>query len=124
MTAAAPVTAGNIERYREEGFFILDSIIPPHVLQSLRAGCLHLIGQRDAEMERLGVDRLDLDHLGRRYFMPAYDHSRAAREFLFSPVMIAIARAALGEGACLFSEQYVVKAAERGMTFSWHQDSG
>ena len=34
------------------------------------------------------------------------------------------ARAALGDTAYLFNEQYVVKAAERGMTFGWHQDSG
>lgn len=125
MTAVMPpVTAWHLDRFHEEGFFVLESVIQPHDLQSLREDCQRLIGGRDAEMDRLGVDRLQLDHRGRRYFVPAYDRSRAAREFLFSPVMTAIARAALGESACLFSEQYVVKAAERGMTFSWHQDSG
>jgi len=34
------------------------------------------------------------------------------------------ARAVLGDTVYLFNEQYVVKAAERGMTFGWHQDSG
>jgi ectoine hydroxylase-related dioxygenase (phytanoyl-CoA dioxygenase family) len=38
--------------------------------------------------------------------------------------MADIARAALGETVYLFNEQYVVKAAERGMKFGWHQDSG
>ena len=38
--------------------------------------------------------------------------------------MAQIARAALGETVYLFNEQYVVKAAERGMTFAWHQDGG
>ena len=38
--------------------------------------------------------------------------------------MAEVARTALGETAHLFNEQYVVKAAERGMQFSWHQDSG
>lgn len=124
MTATHPVTAEHMRRFREDGFFILENIIPPHNLQSLHADCLRLVGQRDAEMDRLGVDRLELDHRGRRYFLPAYDHSQAAREFAFSPTMTAIARATLGKDACLFGDQYVVKAAERGMTFSWHQDSG
>jgi ectoine hydroxylase-related dioxygenase (phytanoyl-CoA dioxygenase family) len=38
--------------------------------------------------------------------------------------MLQIAQAALGDTVYLFNEQYVVKAAERGMKFGWHQDSG
>ena len=30
----------------------------------------------------------------------------------------------LGPDAFLFYEQYVIKSAEKGMAFSWHQDSG
>lgn len=39
------------------------------------------------------------------YVLPAYDHSQAAREFVFSPTRTAIARATLGEDACLFGDQ-------------------
>ena len=46
------------------------------------------------------------------------------RRFLFSELMAQVARAALGDTVYLFNEQYVVKAAERGMKFGWHQDSG
>ena len=38
--------------------------------------------------------------------------------------MAEICRATLGDTAFLFYDQYVVKAAEQGMAFSWHQDSG
>ena len=38
--------------------------------------------------------------------------------------MAQVARTALGDTVHLFNEQYVVKAAERGMRFGWHQDSG
>ena len=38
--------------------------------------------------------------------------------------MAEVVRAALGESAYLFNEQYVVKAAEKGLKFGWHQDSG
>ena len=75
-------------------------------------------------MDRLGVDTLDLDHRGRRYFVHAYDTSPTVRQFLFSDLMAEVARAALGDTVYLFNEQYVVKAAERGMRFGWHQDSG
>jgi ectoine hydroxylase-related dioxygenase (phytanoyl-CoA dioxygenase family) len=43
---------------------------------------------------------------------------------LSSELMVQIAQAALGDAVYLFNEQYVVKAAEQGMPFSWHQDSG
>ena len=38
--------------------------------------------------------------------------------------MAQIARGALGDTVYLFNEQFVIKAAERGMKFGWHQDSG
>jgi ectoine hydroxylase-related dioxygenase (phytanoyl-CoA dioxygenase family) len=75
-------------------------------------------------MDRLGVDKLDLDHRGSRYFVHAYGTSPDIERFLRSDFMVEIARAALGDTVYLFNEQYVVKAAEHGMTFSWHQDSG
>jgi len=75
-------------------------------------------------MRRLGTDRLDLDHRGRRYFLHAYGKSPQVSQFLFSDLMAQVARTALGETVNLFNEQYVVKAAERGMRFGWHQDSG
>jgi ectoine hydroxylase-related dioxygenase (phytanoyl-CoA dioxygenase family) len=70
------------------------------------------------------VDRLDLCHRGRRYFVHAYGESRAVERFLFSDLMAQCAQAALGGTVHLCNEQYVVKAAEEGMAFGWHQDSG
>src|ERR687891_427631 len=58
------------------------------------------------------------------YFVHAYGKSPAVQRFLFSDLMAHAAQAALGDTVYLFNEQYVVKAAERGMTFGWHQDSG
>ena len=45
-------------------------------------------------------------------------------EFLFGDLMYAVATAFLGPTVYLFHEQWVVKGAEQGMRFSWHQDSG
>jgi ectoine hydroxylase-related dioxygenase (phytanoyl-CoA dioxygenase family) len=111
-------------QYRDEGYFVLDEVVPREELEALRGECQRFIDERNREMDRLGVDTLDLDHRGSRYFVHAFGKSPAVERFLFSDLMVQAARAALGDTVYLFNEQYVVKAAERGMKFGWHQDSG
>ena len=118
------VTPDDAARYRDEGFFVLEHALDESDLEGLRGDCQRLVDERDREMDRLGVDTLDLDHRGSRYFVHAYEQSDVARRFLSSQLMADIAGAALGDTVYLFNEQYVVKAAERGMKFGWHQDSG
>jgi ectoine hydroxylase-related dioxygenase (phytanoyl-CoA dioxygenase family) len=118
------ITPEHARLFRDEGFFVLDRVVAPSDLAALRGQCQRLIDDRDRQMDRFGVDKLDLDHRGSRYFLHAYGKSEAIRRFLLSDLMAQIARAALGETVYLFNEQYVVKAAERGMKFGWHQDGG
>jgi ectoine hydroxylase-related dioxygenase (phytanoyl-CoA dioxygenase family) len=122
--SAPPVTSGHTRQFREEGYFVLKGVVPPGDLDTLRGECQRFIDERDREMDRLGVDKLDLDHRGSRYFVHAYGKSPSIERFLSSDLMAQIAQAALGDTVDLFNEQYVVKAAEQGMQFSWHQDSG
>jgi ectoine hydroxylase-related dioxygenase (phytanoyl-CoA dioxygenase family) len=125
MAVSAPqITTEHARSFRDEGFFLLESVVPHTELELLRGECRRFIDDRDREMDRLGVDKLDLDHRGSRYFVHAYGKSPEIERFLRSDLMVEIARAALGDTVYLFNEQYVVKAAEHGMTFSWHQDSG
>lgn len=119
MTARGPAL-----RFPDEGYFVLDAALPPAVLDALRAECERLVDRREAEMDRLGVDTIDLDHRGRRYFIHGYDDSAVLRRFLASDQMVDVARTALGDTVYLFNEQFVVKGAERGLRFGWHQDSG
>jgi ectoine hydroxylase-related dioxygenase (phytanoyl-CoA dioxygenase family) len=118
------ITPEHARRFRDEGFFVLERVVASSDLAALRAQCQRLIDERDREMDRLGVDKLDLDHRGSRYFLHAYGKGDEIRRFLLSDFMAEIARAALGETVYLFNEQYVVKAAERGIKFAWHQDGG
>jgi ectoine hydroxylase-related dioxygenase (phytanoyl-CoA dioxygenase family) len=125
MAVGAPlVTPEQAQLFRDEGWFVLERVVPPHELEALRSECQRFIDERDAEMDRLGVDRIDLDHRDQRYFVHAWGKSLAVERFLLSDVMLQIAQATLGDTVYLFNEQYVVKAAERGMKFAWHQDSG
>jgi ectoine hydroxylase-related dioxygenase (phytanoyl-CoA dioxygenase family) len=111
-------------RFREEGSFVVERALAADDLAMLRRECRRLVDERDAEMDRLGLDVLDLDHRGRRYFLHGYDTSASLRRFLTSDLMVQIARTALGDPVHLFNEQFVVKAADRGLRFGWHQDSG
>jgi ectoine hydroxylase-related dioxygenase (phytanoyl-CoA dioxygenase family) len=116
--------AEQARRFQEEGFFVLEGGVSEDDLEALRGECERLIDERDREMDQLGVDTIDLDHRGSRYFVHAYRKSEKVEGFLRSDLMREVATAALGETVYLFNEQYVVKAAERGMKFGWHQDSG
>ena len=122
--SALQITPAHARRFHDDGYFVIESALAPAALETLRSECRRLVAERDAEMIRLGVDTLDLCHRGRRYFLHAYATSPAVRQFLFSDLMAGIAQAVLGDNIYLFNEQYVIKTAERGMSFGWHQDSG
>lgn len=119
------ITPEQVEQYHQEGYFILENVMTAEQLAGLRAECDRYVQQFDAEMEAKGVTTKGISHYKKRYFISNRGHeSPAITEFLFSELMADIARATLGDNAYLFNEQYVVKAAEVGTKFGWHQDSG
>lgn len=112
-------------QFQDEGYFILERAIPDDHLAILRDSCDLLIDLMHQEMDRLGVDHIHISHRGKRYHIAKkYDQAPRLHEYVFSELMAEICRATIGEDAYLFYDQYVVKAAEKGITFSWHQDSG
>ncbi len=121
----SPVTPAHREQFQREGYFILESVVPPEHLQLLRDKVMQNIARIDAEMEEKGVEKLGINHKGSRYFVGAYRAGdQEIGDFIFSDLMAEVTRATLGDDVFLFFEQYVVKAAEKGGKFSWHQDSG
>jgi ectoine hydroxylase-related dioxygenase (phytanoyl-CoA dioxygenase family) len=119
------ITPQQVEQYHSEGYFIFENAMTAAQLDSLRAECDRYVREFDADMEARGVTSKGISHYKKRYFISNRGHeSPAITQFLFSPLMADIARATLGNNAYLFNEQYVVKAAEVGTKFGWHQDSG
>ena len=119
------ITEEQQSQFRDEGYFILEDAVSKNHLQILREACDHLIDAMHAEMDRLGTDHIHISHRHKRYHIAKqYDRVPRLGEFVFSELMAEICRATLGDKAFLFYDQYVVKAAEQGMAFSWHQDSG
>jgi ectoine hydroxylase-related dioxygenase (phytanoyl-CoA dioxygenase family) len=113
------------ERYQNEGFMILPEVIPAEMLQMLREECSYYLGYYDSIMDAKGLQTEKLSHRGKRYFISnRYRLSNRLWQFIFSDLMAQVAAATVGPNAYLFHEQWVVKGAEQGMKFSWHQDSG
>lgn len=125
LTATRGITEEQKRQYREEGYFILEKVIPDEHLEMLRDECQYAIDRIDADMDRQGVDVLGINHRNSRYFAnDCYLYRPILGQFIFGDLMADVCRATLGESAYLFNDQYVVKYAEKGMHFSWHQDSG
>lgn len=119
------VTEAQKRQYRDDGYMILERVIPPDLLTLLREECSYFLGYKDALLDAAGQTTDGITHRGSRYFIGNYYRLSARMwRFLFSPVMAEIAQAALGPNVYLFHEQWVVKGAEQGMKFGWHQDSG
>lgn len=113
------------EHFHREGYMTLKGVIPRAVLEMLREECSYYLGYCDSAMDAKGVQTEGITHRGKRYFINnRYRLSGRLWEFLFGSLMADVVQATIGPDAFLFHEQWVVKGAEQGMKFSWHQDSG
>ncbi|HCK10939.1 phytanoyl-CoA dioxygenase family protein [bacterium] len=111
--------------FRDEGYMILESIIPNELLTLLQDECQGQIDRMNRRMDEEGTDVIGINHRHKRYFVSnCFKERPILRDFLFSDVMAEVCKATLGSDAYLFHEQYVVKGRQEGMKFSWHQDSG
>jgi ectoine hydroxylase-related dioxygenase (phytanoyl-CoA dioxygenase family) len=123
-TETTTITEAQKRQYHEDGYTILRNVLTQGSLQTLRDECQKFIDAMHTEMDREGTDVLGISHRNKRYFVPhAVSGSPSIRDIVFSDVMADICRATIGDESYLYWDQYVVKAAEVGMKFSWHQDS-
>ena len=112
-------------QFADEGWAVFEGALAGELLELLREHCDRFVAREDARMAAAGVDQLGLSHRGKRYFANECQREiPALRRMLFSPVMAEVCAATLGPDAYFFLDQYVVKGAEEGLAFGWHQDSG
>lgn len=119
------VTPEHVKQFHEEGYFILEKVIADEILEAVQKECSRFVEEKDREMDEKGVEKLGITHKGKRYFI-AYTRqkSQIMHDFIFGPIYADICRSLIGPDATLFLDQFVVKAGEKGLPFSWHQDSG
>lgn len=119
------VSAAARESFERDGFAVLESVIDAETLAMLREECAVFVERTDRWLQRRGTDVFGITHRGKRYFIAnRYRDSERMRGFLFGELMQSVATAFLGPTVYLFNEQWVVKGADQGMKFAWHQDSG
>ena len=126
MASTVPVIDPAARRaFARDGFAVLESIIDAETLAMLRQECAVFVQRTDRWLAQRGSDVFGITHRGKRYFISnRYRESERMPGFVFGDVMRAVTSAFLGETVFLFNEQWVVKGAEQGMKFAWHQDSG
>lgn len=125
MSSLVTITDAMKNLYHEEGYMILENVIPKDIVAMLSHECAYFVGYQDGQLDERGVEVAGITHRGKRYFIGnLYRQSPYLWRFLFSPLMAELTQAILGEDVFLFNEQWVVKGPEQGMKFSWHQDSG
>jgi len=67
--ATSPVTQAQRQQFEEEGFFVLENVIPGSNLETVRAELDRFIARTEAAMDAAGTDVLGLNHRGKRYFI-------------------------------------------------------
>lgn len=122
---SVPFTRAHARQYREQGYFVLPSLLPAEVVDMLREECAWAVSLVEQAMDAAGRDAWGLNHRHRRYIVPLqYKRSARLPGFLFGDLLAAMCRATLGGDAYLFLEQFVIKGAGDGMRLGWHQDAG
>jgi ectoine hydroxylase-related dioxygenase (phytanoyl-CoA dioxygenase family) len=120
-----PIYQQQAEQYAQEGYALFENVLQAPMLAMLREQCDVCLAREDARMDELGVDSVGLTHRGKRYFVAQCQRVQPVlRQLLFSSLMADVCRATLGFDAYFFLDQFVVKCADGGLPFSWHQDSG
>lgn len=120
----AIISKAHKDQFHQEGYFILEGVLQANQLTLLQETCQDFVTQANVEMDKLGVDVIGINHRNQRYFLQTFQKTDRLHPVIFSSLMADICKATLGDNAYLFLDQYVVKAAEKGLKFSWHQDSG
>ena len=119
------ISKENIEAFHSEGFTVLPDVLTKADLEMLRLECAYFVGFTDSWLIEKGISVFGITHLGKRYFISnRYRYSQTLWSFLFGSLMQKITTAFLGPEVYLFNEQWVVKGANQGLQFAWHQDSG
>ena len=128
MDAVVPelsIPESALEDFRRDGYTIVEAALDASTLAMLREECARFVAATDRHLEAKGRDVQGITHRGKRYFIGnRYRESERLWRYIYGRAMQAITTAFLGESVYLFNEQWVVKGAEQGMKFAWHQDSG
>ena len=111
------------ESYRRQGYCILPAALSATELGDLSAAADALLAEEaddDGNGRYHDIGRGD----SRRFLRLRHEEFPAVEAFLMGDRMRELATALIGPTPHLFVEQFVVKGADSGASFAWHQDGG
>jgi ectoine hydroxylase-related dioxygenase (phytanoyl-CoA dioxygenase family) len=123
-TAGMVPTSGQIQQFREQGFFMTEPLFGLAELDPVIAYFERARAEVDTELhDRPKDDGITLK--GARYFIAhLHEKSAACRRLVTSPTLVEMAIALLGPEVRLYWNQAVIKPPRKGGSFAWHQDTG
>ena len=63
------ITKQQKQQYQDEGYLILDRVIPNNFLKLLQDECQAFVDQVNLQMDQKGTDVLGINHRHKRYFI-------------------------------------------------------
>ena len=94
------LTQAQKRHFLQEGYIILESVIPDDHLELLRGECQTFIDKMHKRMDEAGTDTLGINHRNQRYFVSnCFREQPSLRALLFSDLMDQICQAPLGNDA-------------------------
>ena len=125
MTTKTLIEDRHVQQYFGNGYTSVPNFFDPDELDLMRDVCDRSVADIDRRIDAGDPTVPSINHKNSRYFVPhAHRLFPDIRSVTFGEKMAGVCRRILGEWVNLFLDQFVVKAAEKGMKFSWHQDAG
>ena len=118
------ITPERRDSFEREGYLVLERVLSPETMETLRAEADHALEWHEAEIQaQRTVDRLN--YVGEHYFIPGRSRERRAlADYLRSDLMLEFCRTFVGPDAYLFIELFIQKRPRNRVPFGWHQDHG
>ncbi len=122
-TSTSLLTEAQKEQFHRDGYCFVERVIDEVNLEMLRRECDRFVEETNARMDGAGIEVEGISRRNSRYFIgqPSLQ-SDEVRAFVYGDLMADICRSLLGDTVLLGWEQFVVKAADSGARFGWHQD--
>ena len=113
----------DVDLFREQGFVILPDILDDDELATLCDACDALLSEPPDDDNGGKGHNIGRGH-SRRFLRHRHMDFDGLRDFVLGAEMKHLVSNFLPDGVILFNEQFVVKAANTGASFGWHQDGG
>jgi phytanoyl-CoA hydroxylase len=119
------LTESEVEHFHREGWVVLENLIDPETVATVRAELDAIEAEVDDLLKSLPDERMFIAESGAITFSPhAVKQSAAAKAVSRHPAIADVCHDLIGPDVRLYWDQLVYKKPEKPREFPWHQDNG